>query len=74
MFSWITIPSIPDSAKIVATKCIDKKVLLVPGHEFYANPTISSSVRAAFSISTLEEMDMGLGRLKEIIKDERNHK
>ena len=69
MFVWITIPSIKDSAALIASKAIEKKILLVPGFEFYPNPKTSNSVRAAYSIANEQEIDLALARLAELIRN-----
>ena len=63
MFLWIEILGVHDSADLIYSKAVKEKVILVPGFEFYPNSHISNHVRAAYSMATLEEMDLGLKRL-----------
>jgi kynurenine/2-aminoadipate aminotransferase len=68
MFLWIEILGVHDSADLIYSKAVKEKVILVPGFEFYPNSHISNHVRAAYSMATLEEMDLGLKRLGELIR------
>ena len=67
MFLWIKLLGVDDSADLIS-KAIEKNVILVPGFEFYANPTTSNHIRAAYSIASPEEMEIGLKRLGDLIK------
>ena len=69
MFVWITLPGIQDTADMVYSKAVDAKVILVPGFEFYPNPRVSNCVRAAYSMATAEEIDLGLERLAALIRE-----
>lgn len=72
MFVWFYLKGIPDSFDLIMTKAVDKKVLLVPGIEFYCHPKEVGpvqSVRASFSNVSDENMDAGLERLASLLKE-----
>ena len=69
MFVWIKISGIPDSASLISSKAVEKRVLLVPGFEFYPNPRKTPYVRAAYSIASEADIETGLERLAELIKE-----
>ncbi|KAI1290956.1 hypothetical protein EDD11_009075 [Mortierella claussenii] len=72
MFVWFQLKGIEDSLDLILTKAVEKKVLLVPGIEFYCSRTTSSQsacVRASFSNVTEEAMDEGLARLASVLRD-----
>ncbi|KAJ1540169.1 hypothetical protein HK096_011425, partial [Nowakowskiella sp. JEL0078] len=71
MFVWIKL-AVPDSANLIKTKAIDKKLILVPGFEFLPNDRITSYARASFSLASEADMDEALRRLREIIDEEIN--
>ncbi|KAJ3023775.1 UNVERIFIED_CONTAM: hypothetical protein HDU68_008458 [Siphonaria sp. JEL0065] len=70
MFVWIKLLGVTDSASLIKTKAMEKKVLMVPGFEFFPNPKTTPYVRASFSTATAEEIDIALSRLAEIIREE----
>ncbi|XP_077868797.1 kynurenine/alpha-aminoadipate aminotransferase, mitochondrial-like [Saccoglossus kowalevskii] len=73
MFLWIKLLCIKDTYKLIMEKAIAKEVLFVPGKDFLSDPNGKSSyIRAAYSLSTPEQMDEGMRRLAELIKDELN--
>ncbi len=48
-----------------------KKVMLMPGRAFSTNPDQPCSyLRAAFSLASEKDMEEGLSRLAEVIKEE----
>ncbi|XP_070553938.1 kynurenine/alpha-aminoadipate aminotransferase, mitochondrial-like isoform X2 [Ptychodera flava] len=71
MFLWMKLLGIDDTYKMIKERAMEKEVLFVPGRDFFSDSTKKSSyVRAAFSLSTPEQMDEGMRRLAELIKDE----
>ncbi|KAI8825257.1 pyridoxal phosphate-dependent transferase [Fimicolochytrium jonesii] len=70
MFFWIKLLGISDSSDLIRTKAKEKKVLLVPGHEFFPNPRKTPYVRASYSTSDPADMDEALKRLAELVRDE----
>ncbi|KAF9579185.1 hypothetical protein BGW38_004652 [Lunasporangiospora selenospora] len=73
MFVWFYLKNIKDSSEMVMTKAVEKKVLLVPGIEFFCDQEASgpsSCVRASFSNVTEQEMDLGLERLASLLKEQ----
>ncbi|KAJ3049550.1 hypothetical protein HK097_009467 [Rhizophlyctis rosea] len=71
MFFWIELLRIADSSDLIKTKAMEKKVLLVPGFEFFPNPRKTPYVRASFSTATPQEIDEAVSRLAELVKEAR---
>ncbi|KAM5193716.1 kynurenine/alpha-aminoadipate aminotransferase, mitochondrial isoform 2-T2 [Mantella aurantiaca] len=68
MFLWIKIKGVPDTHQLIMQKAISNEVLLVPGSAFSTDSSEPSSyVRASFSLSSPEQMDLGLQRLASLI-------
>ncbi|KAJ3076370.1 hypothetical protein HK102_005429 [Quaeritorhiza haematococci] len=67
MFVWLKLLGVDDAAALISTKAKEKKVLLVPGFEFFPNPRATPYVRAAYSTATPQEMDEALQRLRELV-------
>jgi DNA-binding transcriptional MocR family regulator len=58
MFLWLKIIGVDDTRKLVATRCLDKLIILAPGYAFVDNvESPSSFVRLSYSIATPEEID-----------------
>ncbi|KAG0338505.1 hypothetical protein BG000_003850 [Podila horticola] len=73
MFVWFYLKGIEDSFDLILTKAVEKKVLLVPGIEFYCHPKEngpSQFVRASFSNVSEAEMDQGLERLASLLREQ----
>ncbi|KAK7171110.1 hypothetical protein R3I94_001122 [Phoxinus phoxinus] len=70
MFLWIKLKDIKDTQRLIMERALEKEVLLVPGGVFNI---ISSDpcpyVRAAFSLSTPQQIDEAFRRLADLIKD-----
>ncbi|XP_038611258.1 kynurenine/alpha-aminoadipate aminotransferase, mitochondrial isoform X2 [Tachyglossus aculeatus] len=70
MFLWIKIKDVPDTQQLIMEKALKKEVLLVPGSAFNIDSSDPSSyVRASFSLSSPEQMDLAFQRLAELIKE-----
>ncbi|KAJ3036715.1 hypothetical protein HDV00_002427 [Rhizophlyctis rosea] len=72
MFFWIHLLRIADSSSLITQKAMAKKVLLVPGFEFFPNPRTTPYVRASFSTASPQEIDEALARLGELIREARS--
>ena len=75
MFYWLSLPSVHDTSKLIKTHAREKLILLVPGEEFLPNKSSETScgfVRASFSTVTEDEMDVALGRLADLIRENKN--
>ncbi|KAJ8390305.1 hypothetical protein AAFF_G00108740 [Aldrovandia affinis] len=71
MFLWIRLKGIADTQQLIMERALEKEVLLVPGGAFNINSSAPCPyVRAAFSLSTPEQMDEGFKRLSALIKEE----
>ncbi|XP_068131337.1 kynurenine/alpha-aminoadipate aminotransferase, mitochondrial-like [Hyperolius riggenbachi] len=72
MFLWMKVKGVPDTHQMIMQKAVSEEVLLVPGSDFNIDSSEPSPyVRASFSSSTPEEMDLGLQRLASLIIEER---
>ncbi|KAM7377166.1 hypothetical protein PAMA_013783 [Pampus argenteus] len=70
MFLWIKLKGIADTQQLIAEKALEKEVLLVPGGVFMINSSDPCPyVRAAFSLSTPEQIDEAFRRLSSLIKE-----
>lgn len=70
MFLWIKLKGITDTKQLITEKALEKKVLLVPGGVFMVNSSDPCPyVRAAFSLSTPEQIDEAFRRLSSLIKE-----
>ncbi|XP_058479569.1 kynurenine/alpha-aminoadipate aminotransferase, mitochondrial [Solea solea] len=70
MFLWIKLKDIADTQQLIMEKALEKEVLLVPGCVFTIDSTEPSPyVRAAFSLSSPEQIDEAFRRLSLLIKE-----
>ncbi|KAM7366400.1 hypothetical protein PAMP_015841 [Pampus punctatissimus] len=70
MFLWIKLKGIADTQQLIREKALEKEVLLVPGGVFMINSSDPCPyVRAAFSLSTPEQIDEALRRLSSLIQE-----
>ncbi|XP_078132563.1 kynurenine/alpha-aminoadipate aminotransferase, mitochondrial [Sander vitreus] len=70
MFLWIKLKGIADTQQLIMKKALEKEVLLVPGGVFMINSSEPCPyVRAAFSLSTPEQIDEAFRRLSSLIKE-----
>ncbi|XP_056614169.1 kynurenine/alpha-aminoadipate aminotransferase, mitochondrial [Triplophysa dalaica] len=70
MFLWIKLKDIKDTQQLIMERALEKEVLLVPGGAFNINSSDPSPyVRAAFSLSTPQQIDEAFRRLADLIKD-----
>jgi kynurenine/2-aminoadipate aminotransferase len=73
MFVWLKVEGVADSKGLVKGM-VEKKVLMVPGFEFFPAPPEGGCpfVRAAYSTATEEQMDLAVSRLAEVIRENRS--
>jgi tryptophan aminotransferase len=64
-------PSTSDSSEIIRTKAFQKGVLALPGTSFLPNGRTSAYVRASFSLSSEDQVDLAARRLREAIVEAR---
>ncbi|XP_069570915.1 kynurenine/alpha-aminoadipate aminotransferase, mitochondrial [Brachyistius frenatus] len=70
MFLWMKLKGVADTQQLIMEKALEKEVLLVPGGVFMINSSDPCPyVRAAFSLSTPEQIDEAFRRLSLLIKD-----
>ncbi|KAK7909916.1 hypothetical protein WMY93_014600 [Mugilogobius chulae] len=70
MFLWIKLKGITDTQQLIREKALEKEVLMVPGGVFMINSSEPCPyVRAAFSLSSPEQIDEAFRRLSLLIKE-----
>ena len=69
MFVWLKLLGTDDSAQLIQEKAMEKKVLMVPGFEFFPIERKTPYVRAAYSTASPEDIDVALARLAELLKE-----
>ncbi|KAJ8262131.1 hypothetical protein GJAV_G00162680 [Gymnothorax javanicus] len=70
MFLWIRLKGISDTKQLIMEKALEKEVLLVPGGAFNINSSVPCPfVRAAFSLSTPQQIDEAFKRLASLIRE-----
>ncbi|XP_008426155.1 kynurenine/alpha-aminoadipate aminotransferase, mitochondrial [Poecilia reticulata] len=70
MFLWMKLRGVADTQQLIMEKALEKEVLLVPGGVFMINSSDPCPyVRAAFSLSTPEQIDEAFRRLSLLIKE-----
>ncbi|KDQ13584.1 hypothetical protein BOTBODRAFT_33591 [Botryobasidium botryosum FD-172 SS1] len=81
MFIWmkLLLPPAPssidgdgDSNHLIQTKALERGVLALPGSAFFPNGRMTAYVRVAFSVLTEEQADVGMRRLAEVVREERD--
>lgn len=69
LFLWISLPHYIDTDKMIF-KAVEKKVAYVVGSAFYFDEPEHNAMRINFSYSSLEQIEEGVKRLAEVIKEE----
>lgn len=70
MFLWIKLKGVPDTQQLIMEKALEKEVLLVPGGVFMIDSSAPCPyVRAAFSLSTPQQIDEAFKRLSSLIRE-----
>ncbi|XP_028815518.1 kynurenine/alpha-aminoadipate aminotransferase, mitochondrial-like [Denticeps clupeoides] len=70
MFLWIRLHGIADTKQLIMEKALEKEVLLVPGGVFNIDSSEACPyVRAAFSLSTPQQIDEAFKRLSALIRE-----
>lgn len=67
MFLWVTLP-VGNNTTLLLDKAIEKKVAYVPGEPFHVNGGGENTLRLSYSKATEEEINTGIERLGEVIK------
>ncbi|HPE90470.1 MAG TPA: PLP-dependent aminotransferase family protein [Spirochaetia bacterium] len=68
LFLWVTLPKSIDTEKLLL-KAVEKKVAFVAGSGFYIDEPEHNSMRLNFSYSTHEQIEEGIKRLSEVVKE-----
>jgi len=69
MFIWVTLPEYIDT-KEMFTRALENNVAYVHGASFFANKNGRNTMRLNFTYASDEEIDEGIKRLAQTIKDE----
>lgn len=70
MFIWFELPKECNTRRMIDEQCEELKVLLVPGDAFSSQNGCKNFMRASFSMVTPEQIDEGMRRFAEMIKNE----
>ncbi|TRY64269.1 hypothetical protein TCAL_03982 [Tigriopus californicus] len=71
MFLWIKVHGVEDTWDMILEHAFKKEVSLLPGKPFMAEPNKPCSyLRAAFSLASEKDIDLGFQRLAEVIREE----
>jgi len=70
MFIWFELPKQCSARRMIKEQCEELKVLLVPGDAFSSQNGCKNFMRASFSLVTPEQIDEGMRRFAEMIKNE----
>ncbi len=67
-FLWVTLPDGLDSVEIVA-ECRNRRVDYIPGTSFFSDGSGRQSLRLSYSAVTEDEIDTGVARIAEVVKE-----
>jgi 2-aminoadipate transaminase len=68
MFLWVTCPEGVDTCELML-EALKRKVLFVPGRDFFADASGQRFMRLNFSNATPEQIKVGVGRLAEVCRE-----
>jgi 2-aminoadipate transaminase len=69
MFIWVTLPECIDTREMFP-RAVENNVAYVIGSAFYSDGRVSSSMRLNYTFATDEQIDIGIKRLADTIKEE----
>ena len=69
LFIWVWLPDVIDTHEMLA-QAVERKVAYVPGAAAFVDGTGHNTMRLSFSSSTPEQIDEGIRRLSEVVKEE----
>jgi 2-aminoadipate transaminase len=69
LFLWMTLPEGVDTERMFP-KALERKVAYVIGAPFFVDGTGQNTMRLSFAIATPEEIEEGIRRLAEVVKEE----
>ncbi|KAG8230460.1 hypothetical protein J437_LFUL009949 [Ladona fulva] len=73
MFLWIKVNDVVDTYDMVMERGAKKNVLFVPGRAFMTDPSQPCQyIRASYTVPTPEEIDTGMARLADLIREEKD--
>ena len=68
LFVWASLPERMDALELL-NKAVEKGVAFVPGVHFYPEGGHRNTLRLNFSNAAVPQIEEGMGRLSEVIKD-----
>jgi 2-aminoadipate transaminase len=69
LFLWVMLPEFIDTDRMFL-RAIEKKVAYVVGSSFYFDDPVRNAMRLNFSYPSTEQIDEGIGRLADCVRDE----
>jgi 2-aminoadipate transaminase len=69
LFVWAKFPEALDTEKMLP-RALAHKVAYVPGQPFFADGSGQNTMRLSFALATQEEIEEGIKRLSEVVKEE----
>ena len=69
MFVWLTLPKGMDGGALLAHALKTQKVAFVPGQAFHADSAGANTLRLSYSLADAEEIETGMRRLGQAIRD-----
>ena len=71
MFLWIRVDGVEDTWDMIMRRGLERNIMLLPGRAFSTKPEEPCPyLRASFSLASKENVDIALGRLAGLIRDE----
>jgi DNA-binding transcriptional MocR family regulator len=68
LFIWLTLPSTISAAELLQRAIAEANVAFVPGQAFHHDASGTNTVRLSYSLPTLNDIDVGIGRLAGLLK------
>lgn len=69
LFLWVTLPEGLDTERMLP-RALERKVAYVTGAPFFVDGSGRNTMRLSFAIATLEQIDEGIRRLAEVVREE----
>ncbi len=69
LFIWVWLPEGVDTQEMIP-RAIERKVAYVPGASAFVDGTGHNTMRLSYSSSTLEQIDEGIRRLADVVREE----
>ena len=69
MFVWLTLPEGIDTEELLRRALREARIAYVPGRAFFADASVTNTLRLSYSLATPEQIETGLSRLGRLIAD-----